>query len=175
MKRLALLLVGVLASSLVSAGTVYRWVDDKGQPVYSNQAPPAKFRDKAHIIRGGQRESMAPATPAPTAEVKSEARNAGAALPEVIFYTGSSCGATCDQAKALLDMRKIPYLLQDVQANFELSAKLEKLTGKLEVPVLTIGSNVHKGFDRTLWNNLLDAAGFNKKTPDVPPEPPVKR
>ena len=170
MKRVALLLAGLLLTNTVLAGTLYRWVDEKGQPVYSNQAPPAKYRDKAHIIRGGQRESMAPAQPAPTA---SDTKTANAALPEVVFYTGK-CGATCDQAKALLDMRKIPYVLQDVQANFELSAKLEKLTGKLEVPVLTIGSNVHKGFDRTLWNNLLDAAGFNKKTPDVPSEKPVK-
>ena len=58
----------------------------------------------------------------------------------------------------MLDQRAIPYTLKDA-TDPAIAAEVMKLTGAQEVPVLTIGGNIHKGFERTLWNSVLDAAG----------------
>ena len=137
------LILGLLAQPALA--DYYRWIDDKGRVNYSDQTPPANARQVQILKKSGARTDLA--APSVAKDTK----------PPVTLYT-SECGTPCDQAKALLDQRGTPYTLKDA-GNPDVAAQLEKLSGAREVPVLTIGGNVHKGFERTLWSNLLDVAG----------------
>ncbi len=156
--RLALALIVLLAAAPASAA-MYKWVDSQGRVHFSDKPPPgAKARAERLNVRGAE--------PAPAAE----ARPATAGLPAVTLYS-ADCGPTCEQARALLDRRGIACTYRDVQADRAAADAMQKLTGSLEVPVLTIGGNVHKGFQTQLWNNLLDAAGYNRPAPSAPSAP----
>lgn len=145
MKRSMMFLVSVILAGQAMAADMYRWVDEKGRVVYSDQTPPANARNAQIIRKSGAKTDVV------AVEATQDAK------PPVTLYH-AACGAPCDQAKALLDQRAIPYTIKDA-TDPAIAAEIKKLTGAQEVPVLTIGGNVHKGFERTLWSNLLDAAG----------------
>ena len=52
-----------------------------------------------------------------------------------------------------------------VIAGAEAVKSLRQLIGQLQVPTLKIGDNVQKGFEKVMWNNLLDLAGYPKTAP----------
>lgn len=152
--RWTLILALALAGSPALAADYYRWIDEKGRVVYSDQTPPPNARNVQILKKSGAKKDVT--NEAPTKDNK----------PPVTLYT-ANCGAPCDNAKTLLDQRAIPYTIKDA-SDPVIAGEVKKLTGAQEVPVLTIGGNVHKGFERTLWSNLLDAAGHRP-----PPKPPA--
>jgi glutaredoxin len=156
MKRSMIFLVSMVLAGQALAVEMYRWVDEKGRVQYSDQRPPSNARNVQIIGKSGARTDLV----APEADKN--------AKPPVTLYS-SGCGAPCDQAKALLDQRAIPYTIKDA-TDPAVASEVKKLTGAQEVPVLTIGSNVHKGFERTLWNSVLDAAGHRP-----PPKEPAAK
>ncbi|MBI2508723.1 MAG: glutaredoxin family protein, partial [Betaproteobacteria bacterium] len=76
-------------------------------------------------------------------------------FPVTLWIYG--CGAPCDQARALLARRGIPYTEKDPQADAE---AFKKLTGADEVPVLFVGNTRLKGYLESEWDSTLDAAGY---------------
>lgn len=139
------------ASTPLAAAQLYQWKDAQGRTVYSDQAPPPSVKSaqqksfKGSVIEGG--ESYA-------------ARAAREKYP-VTLYT-SACGALCDQARQLLNERGIPFSSKDLQASRDAQAELQKLTGKLNVPVLLVGSDKIEGFESGRWQAALDRAGYPK-------------
>jgi glutaredoxin len=160
MKYGAMLSLALVLAAQPALADSYRWLDEKGRVNYSDTSPPPNARNVQVLKKSGDKRDVVPAE-APGKDAK----------PPVTLYT-SNCGAPCDQAKALLDQRTIPYTIKDA-SDPAIATEVKKLSGAQEVPVLTIGGNVHKGFERTLWNNLLDAAGHRApaKEPAAKPKP----
>lgn len=152
-----------LASAPLSAAQLYQWKDAQGRTVYSDQPPPTSVKNaqqksfKGSFIEGG--ESYA-------------ARTARERFPVTLYVT--SCGAPCDQARQLLGERGVPHTTKDPQTGAEVQGELQKLTGRLNVPVLVVGSDKVDGFEAGQWNALLDKAGYPKSPmPGRPASPPA--
>lgn len=142
------------ASAQLAAAQLYQWKDAQGRMVYSDQPPPPGVRNaqqkafKGSVIEGG--ESYA-------------TRSAREKNPVTLY--ASACGAPCDQARQLLTARGIPFSNKDPQSSPDAQAELQKLTGKLSVPVLVVGADRIDGFETGQWQALLDRAGYPKSAP----------
>ena len=154
------------ASMPLVAAQLYQWKDAQGRTVYSDQPPPTSVRNaqqknfKGSVIEGG--ESYA-------TKVAREKR-------PITLYT-SDCGAACNQARELLIQRGVPFSSKDLQASEEARNEVQKLTGKLNVPVLLVGSEKIEGYEASQWQAALDRAGYPKSAPPgskpVPPAAPM--
>jgi glutaredoxin len=147
-----LLVLALLAGGTVLAAQLYRWVDEKGNVEYRDTPPPASAKKVEQRPLGG---GTAEASSLPFS-VQQAARN----FPVTLW--NSSCGALCDQARAHLTRRGVPYSEKDPQADIE---AFKKLTGGLEVPVLYVGSNRIKGYLESEWDSALDIAGYPRTAP----------
>jgi glutaredoxin len=155
MKRVVWGMLALAAVSLpLTAAQLYQWKDAQGNAVYSDQPPPPSIKNaqqksfKGSVIEGN--ESYA-------------TRTAREKSPVTLF--ASACGAPCDQARKLLSERGIPFSSKDPQASPDAQAELQKLTGKLGVPVLVVGSDKIDGFENGEWQAALDRAGYPKSAP----------
>ncbi len=127
---------------------IYRWVDSAGRVHFGDQAP-----------SDASRVQQIPSQSLPEAPPAAKAREASQRSP-VTLYT-SACGQYCDQANDFLKARGIPYSLKFIDRDPDAARALRQLTGMpLQVPVIKIGDSVQKGFDKGLWGNLLDLAGY---------------
>jgi glutaredoxin len=96
----------------------------------------------------------------------------------VVLYTAPPCEKPCQDAKSFLTARGVPHRVVDLAdlASFE---RFKKETGASEVPVLSVGELVLKGFEPGGWTHALDQAGYPKTAPArrparaaAPPPPP---
>jgi Glutaredoxin and related proteins len=139
------------ASAPLSAAGLYQWQDAQGRTVYSDQAPPPSTAGvqqrafKGSVIEVGE----------------SYATQVARQKHPVTLYT-SACGAPCDQARQLLAARGIPHAARDLETSETARAELEKLTGRLNVPVLRVGDEKIEGFEKGRWQAALDRAGYPK-------------
>ena len=138
------------ASMPLAAAQLYQWKDAQGRTVYSDQPPPASVRNvqqkavKGNAIDGGESHT------APAARKK---------FPVTLYNT--ACGKICDHARQYLVERGIAHSVRDPQASPEARAELQKLTGRLSVPILAVGSETAEGFFPDKWQALLDKAGYS--------------
>lgn len=148
------------ASTPLAAAQLHQWKDAQGRTVYSDQAPPGSAKDaqqksfKGNVIEGGETYA---------AKVAREKH-------PITLYT-SACGTLCDQARQLLSDRGVPYRSKDLQASEEARNEVQKLTGKLNVPVLLVGNEKVEGFEAGKWQAALDRAGYPKSA--LPGRKPV--
>jgi glutaredoxin len=148
------------ASTALSAAQLYQWKDAQGRTMYSDQPPPASVRNaqqksfKGSVIEGG--ESYA-------------AKTAREKYPVTLY--ANACGKPCEQARALLSQRGVTFSDRDPQASPEAQAELQKLTGRLSVPVLKIGNDKIDGFEAGTWQRALDQAGYPKSGSGTKPAP----
>lgn len=139
----ALLLLPALAQA-----QMYRWVDDGGKVHYTDQAPPPSAKNvQKKSLPGGQGTAALPYA------LKRAVEN----FP-VTLYTSDPCNP-CVEARELLNKRGVPYKEVGVIDNDGLE-NLKKLTGATSVPVMTIGREVHKGFESADYQAALDNAGY---------------
>ena len=142
------------ASAPLAAAQLYQWKDAQGRMMYSDQPPPASVTNaqqksfKGNLIESG--ESYATKT-------------AREKYPITLY--ASACGVPCDEARKLLTDRGAPFSNKDPQASPEAQAELKKLTGRLSVPVLVVGSDKIDGFEAGQWSATLDRAGYPKSAP----------
>jgi len=140
-----------LASAPLAAAQLYQWKDAQGRTVYSDQPPPPNIRNaqqksfKGNFIEIGESYSL---------------KTAREKFPITLY--ASACGAPCDQARQLLNERGVPYSAKDPQASPEAQSELKKLTGRLSVPVLVVGSDKVDGFETGQWQAMIDRAGYPK-------------
>lgn len=158
-----LVAIGLVAAS-VSAGAaqLYQWKDAQGHTVYSDQAPPPSIRNAQQKAFKGNVIEIGESYNAKTAREK---------FPVTLY--ASACGIPCDQARQLLGERGIPFSGKDPQASPEAQAELKKLTGRLSVPVLIVGSERIDGFEAGQWQAMLDRAGYPKSPSGSKPETPA--
>lgn len=142
------------AAGVLHAAQLYQWKDDKGQAVYSDQAPPPSVKNvqqknfQGSFIEVGEAYAW---------------RLARDKHPVTLYATG--CGPVCDQARQLLSARGIPFTAIDPSNSPEAQAELQKLTGRLQVPVLVVGKDKVDGFEAGQWQAALDRAGYPKEPP----------
>ena len=154
MKRIAFLAaLAILAAAPASAAQLYRWVDDKGNVEYRDTPPPSSAKKvETRSISGGPSVD--------TGGLPFSVQQAVKNFPVTLWIT--NCGASCDQARAHLTRRGVPYTEKDPQADVE---AFQKLTGGLEVPVLYVGTNKIKSYLESEWDAALDTAGYPRVAP----------
>ncbi len=146
--------LALLALAGVAAhAQVYRIVGPDGRVTFSDK-PPVETSAKA----------------APVAAGAGAASEGGGSLPfalrqianrfPVTLYTSPTCGP-CGSGRAMLASRGIPFTERTITTNEDGEA-LQRISGDLTVPLLTIGSQQIKGFSDTEWTQFLDAAGYPK-------------
>lgn len=153
MSKLISLLLTIAFSTTPALAELYKWVGADGKITYSDTPPPAdakKVEKKRLNDRVNQGDGLDFAT-----------RNAMKKYPVVLFTT--DCGAPCDQGRALLNKRGVPFTEKNPEKNLADGQELKKLTGTLEVPDLRVGKDTPiKGFNEAVWNSALDNAGYPK-------------
>ena len=77
----------------------------------------------------------------------------------VTLYTTPTCKEVCENARAALNRRSIPFTEEQVW-NDETLAKLKSVTGSGQVPALTVGRSALTGFEPSQYDALLDSAGY---------------
>lgn len=152
MKRIILGIFMLAASSTVLAAQLYRWVDDKGNVEYRDTPPPSSAKKVEQRSVGASRVEPS----ALPFSVQQAVRN----FPVTLW--NAPCGGPCDQARAHLARRGVPYTEKDPQADVE---AFKKLTGGIDVPVLYVGSTVVKGYLESEWDAALDVAGYPRTAP----------
>lgn len=152
---LTVFLAMVLVASPVYATKLYKWVDPQGNVSYQDRPPP---EGSGKVEEKSLRPDRATGTGSAAAAV------AASKFP-VTLYMVPKC-STCDQARAYLQKRKVPFTDIDVSEKHpEAQEEMRKKVGELYVPTLTIGSKVMKGYLESLLEGELDQAGY-PKTPE---------
>jgi glutaredoxin len=153
MKRIAILFaLAILSTAPSGAAQLYRWVDDRGNVEYRDTPPPSSAKKIEQRSFGGGSPDTSPLPYSVQQAVKN--------FPVTLWIT--NCGASCDQARAHLTRRGVPYTEKDPQADVE---AFQKLTGGLEVPVLYVGTNKIKSYLESEWDAALDTAGYPRVAP----------
>ena len=148
---LALALGAALAVGAAQA-QLYRWVDRDGQVRYTDTPPPSWAKDVK------KRDSRA--APVPPPQEPFELQRVQKDFP-VSLYTSPNCQEPCSKAREALNKRGVPF--KEVQVWEEGSnEELKRVSGSNEVPTLTVGRTVHKGFEQGTYDTLLDTAGYPK-------------
>jgi glutaredoxin len=151
---------GLLVLAAAQADKLYKWTDAEGNVHYTDHAPTPAEATRQERKQFGDKPTDVPLPYALQQAIKN--------FP-VTFYTAADCGDACSKAAALLVKRGVPFTeknARDAGAGEELKA----LTGgNLEVPLLKLGSQVLRGFEKAGWNQALDAAGY-PSTAVVPPK-----
>lgn len=156
-----------LAAGLVQAQQ-YRWTDARGEVRYGDTPPPAGAKNV-------QKLDVAAPRPPVDAQVPYELARLQKDFP-VKLYTSPNCKEGCEQARAALNRRGVPFA--EVQVwNPETNDELKRVSGAAEVPTLMVGRSTNRGFEQGAFDALLDSAGYpragilpalSQKTPAAP-------
>jgi glutaredoxin len=77
----------------------------------------------------------------------------------VTLYTSPNCKEICEQARAALNQRSVPFTEEQIW-NEETQQKLKTVSGSNQVPVIVIGRTVLTGFDQSKVDELLSSSGY---------------
>jgi glutaredoxin len=167
MMRTRIIVVLLFAASSAAAQQIYRWTDQNGRVHITDTPPPASAKG---VERKAYSTGAAPETGQPY-----ELTLAMKDFP-VTLYTSPICKEPCAEARAALNRRGVPF--KEVQVWEETTnEELKKVSGSNEVPTLTVGRSVHKGFDQASYDSLLDSARYPRagilpaRAQAVPPLP----
>jgi glutaredoxin len=156
MKQLAALFL-VCAGATLSAQSLYKWVDAQGKVSYSDQPPPPSMQVKdlsntVNTLGAGQAQNE-------TLDFNTQQR---VNQTPVVLYTSKGC-APCDQGRALLRGKNVPYTEKTVDTNADLKA-LEAQFKSQTLPVLALGQQSVNGFGASQWSEALATAGYSDAT-----------
>jgi hypothetical protein len=118
-----------------SSAQTYRWVDKDGAVHYTQVPPPPDAKNV-------QKKNLGSGT-APTPDLPYATQLAAKNSP-VTLYTSPDCGALCDQARALLVKRAVPFRESSVNTQKDID-ELKKISGKIEVPLLNSAGYASSG------------------------------
>ena len=147
---LALLTCLAGAVPQVQAQSVFRIVGPDGRVTFSDK-PPAPAEKATKLDASGRAGSGA------ASELPFELRTVVNTYP-VTLYSGNNC-EPCNNGRVLLTGRGIPFTERTVTTQQDGEA-LQKLTGEITLPFMTIGGQRLKGFQPNEWTEFLTAAGY---------------
>jgi glutaredoxin len=147
MKKITLGIALLLISTPLAAAQLYRWVDGQGHVEWRDTPPPSTAKQiEQRNVRANTID---------TAGLSYATKKAARDFPATLWTT--NCGAACDQARAHLARRGIPYTEKNPQSDLD---AYKQLVGGLEVPVLFVGRQQVKGYLESEWDDALDIAGY---------------
>ena len=146
--RMVLLLLLGCASS--SAWSLYKVVGPDGKVTYTDR-PPSEAAGTTTTMGASKTASSGGVS------LPYELRQAVMRFP-VSLHTSADCDL-CNRARQFLRQRGVPLTERLIESNSDIEM-LEQLSGGRELPVLTIGGQVLRGFSTTQWASYLDAAGY---------------
>ncbi len=151
---LAASVAAVALLSATPAFALYKVVGPDGKITYTDR-PDVSTEKKVQPMsaRGGG--------VANDVSVPFEVRQAAQRFP-VTLYVAPDC-APCDDGKQFLRQRGIPFSEKSV-TTAEDGQALQRLTGGSTLPVLTVGAQTVRGWQREDWTSYLDAAGYPKES-----------
>jgi glutaredoxin len=152
--------VSLVFASAAAAQQLYRWTDEKGRVHITDTPPPASARGVQSAGSSGA------ASGAAESQQPYELTLAVKDYP-VTLYTSPGCKGPCDAARALLNKRAVPF--KEVQVWDEPSnEELKRVSGANDVPTLVVGRSVHRGYEPTAYQALLDSGRY-PRTGLLPP------
>ena len=149
----AVLAAAVCAAGAAQAQALYRWTDAQGGIHITDTPPPASAKN-VRVIGPPSAGGSSTQEPYELTLAKQE-------FP-VTLYTAPRCGEPCEQARAALNRRGVPFsevLVADADTREELKRVAD---GADAVPVLFVGRSTQKGFHQESYDALLDAARYPK-------------
>ncbi len=150
MKTFVLLLLAAFAASAAGA-EMYRWVDDKGVVNYTPYPPPANIK-KVETKRLGGNTAQA-------VEGSYSLQLATKNFPVTLYAT--DCGELCNNARAHLKKRGIPYTEKNPTDAKEVDEFKKISGGGMEIPLMMVGTlKTIKGYLATDWDATFDQAGY---------------
>jgi glutaredoxin len=149
---IGLALLVVAGAAAAQSGQIYKWKDALGETHYSDTPPP----QGAQTLKvAGQADANANANTLPYELARAVRQH------PVTLYTTARCDA-CDQGRALLRARGIPYTEKTVDTLND-QQEQRRLTGKDELPLLLVGSRRVVGFQSAGWQEALDSAAYPRQ------------
>lgn len=150
------LALSAAAASLFAAGpalALYKVVGPDGKVTYTDR-PAVDTQNKVQSMGNAAGVTNDVALPF-------ELRQAANRYP-VVYYVAPDC-APCDAGRQFLRQRGIPFS-EKLVASADDTRALQGLTGTNNLPVLTVGAQVVRGWQREDWSAYLDAAGYPKES-----------
>jgi glutaredoxin len=147
---LLVLFVAAAAAVGVAHAQQYRWTDAQGRVHLTDTPPPASAKNVRRIETGAAQSEAAP-LPFEVARLQKD-------FP-VTLYTAPTCKDNCEQARAALNRRSVPF--GEIQVwDADTAQKMKSVTGSDQVPALMVGRKVQIGFDQGNFDSLLSSAGY---------------
>ncbi len=147
---LLVLLAAAATSSGLAQAQQYRWTDAKGRVQLTDTPPPASAKNVRRIESSTVQPEAAP-LPFEIARLQKD-------FP-VTLYTTPSCKDLCEQARAVLNRRSVPFSEFQVW-NEKTQQELKNATGSNQLPVLMVGRSSLRGFDQGQFEKMLDSVGY---------------
>ena len=157
------LVLALMLGGLAQAQGIYRIVGPDGKVTFSDR-PPAE-------AQAAPAPPPRTAPPSPNQALPFELRQLAARYP-VTLHSSADC-APCVTGRQWLMQRGIPFTEKTITSPDDAQA-LQRLSGELTLPVLTVGAQVLRGFSAAEWGPYLDAAGYpasSKLPPGYRPAP----
>ena len=155
--RLSLLAMTLLAGAIGTADAqLYKWVDQDGKVTYADTPPPKDAKD---ALKKNYTDNVTPAE----AELPFGVKDAIKRNPVTLY--ANACGQLCDQARALLTTRGIPFADRNPETNKAARDTLKEAAGGMPIPTLTVGARVLKGFAESEWQDALSSSGYPRFNP----------
>ena len=76
------------------------------------------------------------------------------------LYTSKDCGKPCEDGRALLQKRGVPFSETAIDSTEQVEAFKARFSKEPFVPTLVVGRQVEAGLAEPLWHSLLDNAGY---------------
>lgn len=135
------------------AHALYKVVGPDGKITYTDR-PAVSPDNKVQSVSGNGSVANDVALPY-------ELRQAAQRYP-VTLYTTKDC-PPCDAGRQTLRQRGIPFAEKTI-ATKEDGDALQRISGARDLPALTVGSQVLRGYQRDEWSSYLDAAAYPKES-----------
>lgn len=149
-------LAAVMLFAAMPAQAQYKVVGPDGRVTYTDRPPAAASAGQVTPLR----RDGAPAAVS-NAQLPLELRQTAARFP-VTLYTAPDC-TPCDNGRRLLQSRGVPYAEKQIKDDADLEA-VARLSDGRDVPVLTVGKQVLRGFSEGEWQNTLDLATYPRES-----------
>ena len=150
MKSRAPIAVLLATVAFAASAQLYRWTDEKGRVHITDTPPPGSAKAVQKKSRGS--------TSSVEAQQPFELTEAVRDFP-VTLYTSPNCKEPCASARNALNKRAVPF--KEVQVwNNETNDELKRVSGGNDVPTLVVGRSVHRGFEQSAYDALLDSGRY---------------
>ena len=157
--RVLIVMTSCLALMLpAQAERVFKTVDEQGNVTYQSRPSYDGETMEERDISGGYDPSE-----------EAIALDRAIQFSPVTVYAIKKC-QPCDQAKAQLAKRKIPFTEKDPTSDNALYKEFQELGGANVVPVIKVGDTVVSEYTAKALDEALDGAGYPKPQKENPDE-----